>query len=215
MNGVYFGNIHSYDDLNLILAPFVPVPAEPQTNFLQIPGRNGLLDLTEANGEVKFNSREFVFTFTVAPGDTLTFDERVSVVSNALNGLRCKITIERDPDYYWEGRCAVSEYDQDKNIGQIVVSATVDPYKLKQNATVVSIVLSAEEQTVVLANSRMTVVPIIECTDDDTVVVFGDYSCTLDEGIHKVNAIRFVEGENVLKASGSGEITITYQEGAL
>lgn len=138
MNGVYFGNIHSFYDLNLILAPFTPTPAEPKLNFLEIPGRDGHLDLTEANGEVKYNSREFEFIFTVAPGDPLTFDERVSAVSNALNGLRCKITLDRDPDYYWEGRCAVSEYDQDKNIGQIVVTATVNPYKLKQNPTVVS-----------------------------------------------------------------------------
>ena len=214
MNGVTFGTIHSYHDLNLILAPFTPAPAEPKVNFLEIPGRNGLLDLTEANGEVKFNSRELVFHFTVAPGDTLTFDERLSAVSNALNGLRCKITLDRDPGYYWQGRCALTEYDQDKNIGQIEVTATVDPYKLKQNATVVSVALSAEEKTVVLANSRMTVVPTIECTGE-AVVTSGDAVYTLEAGKHRIPAIRFVEDENVLKLSGTGEITFTYQEGEL
>lgn len=214
MNGVYFGNIHSFYDLNLILAPFTPAPAEPKVNFLEIPGRDGLLDLTEANGEVKFNSREFVFIFSVASGDTLTFDERLSAVSNALNGLRCKITLDRDPDHYWQGRCVLSEYDQDKNIGQIEVTATVDPYKLKQNATVVSVALSAEEKTVVLPNSRMTVVPTIECTGACT-VTFGDAVYTLEAGKHRIPAIRFVEDENVLKLSGTGEITFTYQEGEL
>lgn len=214
MNGVYFGNIHSYYDLNLILAPFTPAPAEPKLNFLEIPGRDGHLDLTEANGEVKYNSREFVFIFTVAPGDTLTFDERVSAVSNALNGLRCKITLDRDPDHYWQGRCVLSEYDQDKNIGQIEVTATVDPYKLKQNVTEVSVALSAEEQIVVLANGRMTVVPTIECTEE-AVVTFGDAVYTLEAGKHRIPAIRFVEDENVLKLSGTGEITFTYQEGEL
>lgn len=214
MNGVYFGNIHSFYDLNLILAPFTPAPAEPKLNFLEIPGRDGLLDITEANGEVKFNSREFVFTFTVAPGDTLTFDERVSAVSNALNGLRCKITIDRDPDYYWIGRCVLSEYDRDKNIGQIEVTATVDPYKLKQNATVVSVALSTEEKTVVLANSRMTVVPAVECTGE-AVVMSGDAVYTLEIGTHRIPALRLVAGDNVLKLSGTGEITFTYQEGEL
>ena len=52
MNGVYFDDIHSYRDLNLILSPFTPTPAVPQTNLLQVPGRDGLLDLTEANGAV-------------------------------------------------------------------------------------------------------------------------------------------------------------------
>ena len=131
MKGVFFGNIHSFNDLNLFLSPFTPAPAEPQTNFLQVPGRDGFLDLTEANGEVKFNSRTFEIPFSVMPGDDLTFDERVSKVSNALNGLQCKITFERDPDFYWIGRCAVDKYAQDKKHGQVVIKATVNPYKLK------------------------------------------------------------------------------------
>lgn len=138
MKGVSFGDIHSYRDLNLILEPFTPTPAEPQTNFLQVPGRDGYLDLTEANGEVKFKSRVFSIPFTIAPGDNLTFDERVSMVSGALNGKQCNITFDRDPDYYWVGRLSVDKYARNKNIGQIVVKATVEPYKYKQSETAVS-----------------------------------------------------------------------------
>ena len=215
MKGVFFGEIHSYSDLNLILAPFTPAPAVPQTNLLKVPGRNGLLDLTEANGEVKFDSREFSFEFTVAADDDLTFDERLSAVSNALNGRKCKITLERDPDFYWLGRCAVDQYEQDKNIGKIVVKATVDPYKLKQSATVASVALSSEEKMVALENDRMSAVPVIECTDDGAVVGFGGKTYTLNAGTSKILDIRFVEGGNVLTLSGTGTITFTWQEGAL
>ena len=215
MNGVYFGEIHSYHDLNLILAPFAPTPAKAQTNLLKVPGRDGHLDLTEANGEVKYDSREFQFIFTIAPGDDLTFDERASKVASALNGLRCKITLDRDPDYYWSGRCVVDKYNQDKNIGKIVVKATVDPYKLKQSVTVAAIELSSEEQEVSMENGRMASVPSIECTDDGTTVVFGGNTHTLKAGTSKILDIRFVEGSNVLKLSGSGTITFRWQEGAL
>lgn len=215
MKGVYFGDLHSYNDLNLVLAPFTPTPAKPQTNFLKVPGRDGYLDLTEANGEVKYNSREFQFTFTVMPEDHLTFDERVSKVTDALNGLRCKITLDRDPDYYWLGRCAVDKYTQDKNIGKITVKATVNPYKLKQSATVVSVALSSDEKTVFLENGRMASVPSIECTNDNTVVVFDGSKYTLNAGTSKILDIRFVEGRNVLKLSGTGTITFRWQEGAL
>lgn len=215
MNGVYFGEIHSFYDLNLILAPFTPTPATPQTNFLTIPGRDGYLDLTEANGEVKYNSREFLFTFTVAPGDDLAFDERASVVANALNGLQCKIMFDRDLDYYWVGRCVVDKYTQDKNIGKIVVKATVNPYKLRQSESATSFVLSSEEQTVILENDRMASVPTIECTDDGANVVFGGNTYTLNAGASKILDIRFTEGSNVLKLSGSGTIIFRWQEGAL
>lgn len=215
MKGIYFGEVHSYKDLNLLLEPFTPTPAEPQTNLLKIPGRDGYLDLTEANGEVKFNSREFQFAFTIAPGDTLTFDERVSKVASALNGLRCKITLDRDPDYYWTGRCAVDKYAQNKNIGKIVVKATVDPYKLKQSETVATFDLSSDVQEVVLENGRMAAVPVIECTADGTTVAFCGKEYALNAGTSRILDIRFVEGSNVLKLSGTGTITFKWQEGAL
>ena len=215
MNGVFFDNIHSYNDLHLILAPFTPTPATPKTNFLAVPGRDGHLDLTEANGEVKYNSREFLFTFTVAPGDAMTFDERASMVANALNGLRCKITLDRDPNFYWVGRCVVNKYTQNKNIGRIVVKATVEPYKLRQSETVASFVLSAEEQTVILENDKMASVPVIECTGGGVVVVFGGNTYTPNPGASKILDIRLAEGRNVLKLSGSGTITFRWQEGAL
>lgn len=215
MKGVYFGEIHSYNDLNLILAPFTPAPAQPQTNFLKVPGRDGSLDLTEAHGEVKYNSRDFQFLFTVHPDDGMTFDDKVTQVSNALNGKRCKITLDRDPEYYWVGRCVVDKYAQKKNQGQITVKATVDPYKLKQSATVHAVALSSSEQTILLENGRLPVVPLIECTDDDTTITFGSTTIKLNAGTHKVLNIRFVEGFNELTVKGTGTITFTWQEGEL
>lgn len=215
MKGVHFGNIHSYNDLNLILAPFTPTPAEPQTNFLQVSGRDGSLDLTEAHGEVKYNSREFIFIFTINPLDEKTFDEKVSQVSNALNGRQFRITLDRDPEYYWFGRCVVNNYAQNKRIGQIEIKATVNPYKLKQSATVVSVALTSSEQSIALENGRMAAVPTIECTDDGVEVTFGDNTYVLNAGRHKVLGIRFVEGYNALKLTGSGTITFTWQEGEL
>lgn len=215
MKGVYFGEIHSCNDLNLILAPFTPAPAEPQTNFLKVPGRDGSLDLTEAHGEVKYNSRDFSFTFTINPADEMTFDEKVSQVSNALNGKQYKITLDRDPDYYWFGRCVVDKYAQNKRLGQITVKATVNPYKLKQSETVAVVSLDSSEQTISLENGRMAVVPIIECTDDDTSVSFAGNIFKLSAGTHKILNIRFVEGFNVLILKGTGTITFTWQEGEL
>lgn len=215
MNGVYFGEVHSYHDLKLLLAPFAPSPAKPQTNFLKVPGRDGSVDLTEANGEVKYDSRDFTFTFYMIPNDDLTFDERFSKVNDALNGLRCRMTLDRDPEYYWLGRCEVNKYTQDKNVGKIVVKATVEPYKLKQSATVVPVALSSSAETVFFENGRMPSVPVIECTNDGAEIVFEGNTYTLKAGANKILDIRFKEGSNALTLSGSGTITFTYQEGAL
>jgi hypothetical protein len=215
--GIYFDNIHSYYDLDLFLSKDgVEIsPAEPKTVYVDVAGGDGSLDLTEAFGEVKFNDRECTFTFTVNPASDMTFEEKKTQVSNALNGKKCKITLDKDADYYYTGRCAVNEYSQDRRLLQIVVSATVKPYKLKQNKTIATYTLTEKEQTVVLKNGRKSVVPEITCTNDNTVVVFGNVTETLSAGTHKILDIYLKEGSNILKLSGSGTITFKYQEGEL
>ena len=184
--GIYFDDIHSFNDLNLILAPFVPEPAEPKTNYIDIAGGDGSLDMTEALGEVKYKDRVFSFTFTIKPSDNMTFDEKVSQVSNALNGKKCKITFDRDPEYFWDGRCIVEKYAQDRNLKQISVKATVRPYKIKQDETVVSFGLTTKGKEITLRNGRKSVVPEITCTNDNTVVVFGSITQNLSAGTHRI-----------------------------
>ena len=206
---------HSFRDLNLILAPFVMPPAKPKTSLLEIEGMDGSLDLTEANGETKYYDREPQFTFTVFPGDDLSFEERQTAVSNALNGQRCKITLDKDADYYWIGRCTVNEYLCDRRLCQIVITATVAPYKLLQTETIVSFELSDTEQSVILENRRKAVVPVITCTDETT-ITFGDVTKTLTEaGTYKVLDFQLKQGNNTFTLSGNGEVTFTYQEGDL
>ena len=215
VNGVHFDDIHSYDDLNLFLAPFVIAPAEPKTSYVDIPGGDGSLDMTEAHGEVRFKDREFTFTFTVNPAETMTFDEKVMQVSNALNGKKCKIVLDRDADYYWQGRCEVNHYVQDRNLKQIVVIARVNPYKYKKDVTNVSFELTGEEKTITLYNGRKSVVPEITCTNKNTTIVFGSVEAMLGAGTFKVLDIYLKEGENTLKVSGTGTISFKYQEASL
>lgn len=214
--GIRFGEIHSYHDLNLILAPFTLTPAKPKTSYIDIPGGDGSLDLTEALGEVKFDNRDFTFTFSVNPSDEMTFDEKVMQVSNALNGKKCNITIDRDPDWYWVGRCTVDQYAQDRNLKKIVIKATVHPYKLKQTVTVATYTLVADvPQVVVLKNNRKSVVPEITCGANNMVVEANYLTKNLSAGTHKILDFQLVEGNNVFKLSGSGSISFKYQEGAL
>lgn len=145
MNGIWFDDVHSWYDLNLVLAPVEIPPAIPKTNFVDIPGGNGSADLTEALGEVKFKDRDCKFTFTVFPYED--FEEKKRVISNLLNGKRCKITLDKDPHYYWIGRCSVNDYASDRNLHKIVVSAKLAPYKLRLKPTVVSVDFEKELHT--------------------------------------------------------------------
>lgn len=213
--GVYFGDIHSFHDLNLILSSVVISPAKPKLNLLDIPGGDGSLDFTEAHGETKYNDRECSFVFTVNPAETMPFEDKKTQVSNILNGTRRKITLDKDSCYYYDTRITVDDYLQDGNLKQITITGTAKPYKLKQNETIVEVGLTEDEQEVFLTNGRKSAVPIITCTDDDTIIVFGGYTIEASAGTHKYLNICLKQGNNPVKVSGSGTITFRYQEGEL
>lgn len=216
--GILFGNIHSFYDLNLILSSVHIAPAYPKTSYVDVPGADGSIDTTEVHGEVKFHDRTHNFTLTMNPAGDLSeaaWEEKKTEVSNLLNGLACKITLDKDPDYYWQGRCVVDEYKSNKRVRQFVISATVRPYKLKQSETVVSFAVSSTEKTVTIRNGRKSVCPVIECTDDNTKITFGNATFALMAGSHKITDIMLVHGDNELKLSGSGTVTFRFQEGDL
>lgn len=211
MKGIRFDGIHSYDDLNLVLSVVEIPPAMPKTNYVDIPGGDGSVDLTEALGEVKFKDRECAFTFTVFPQDN--FEEKKKAVSNLLNGKRCKIALDKDPGYYWQGRCSINEYASDKNLHKIVVGAVVAPYKLKNAQTVVT-VAAGSSVAKTLVNGRKTVVPTITCTATATIVLGGN-TYTLNAGTHSISNIELKQGENRVIVTSASPVTFTYQEGDL
>lgn len=214
-NGIYFDDVHSYDDLFLVLSEKDIPPAAPKTTYIDIPGADGSLDLTEAHGEVKYKDRDCKFVFTMHPSDKTDFEEKKTEISNLLNGRICKITLDTDADYYYHGRCTVSDYLQDKNLKQFVITAKVNPYKQKQDVTAVTVALSETAKTVHLSNGRRFVVPFIECTNNNTVVVFGNTTFNLNAGTHKLLDIRLKDGINAVTVSGTGTVTFRYQEGEL
>lgn len=216
--GVLFDNIHSFYDFGLILSAVDIPPAAPKTTYIDIPGGDGSIDLTEALGEIKFSDRVLKFSFAMNPAGDLSetaWEERKTLISNYLNGRLCKITLDKDSDFYWVGRCSVESYASQKRLRQIVISATVRPYKFRQSETIRSYTLTSTAQTIVLRNGRKSVCPVITCTGSDTTVVFDSKTYKLSAGTHKFLNIRLTEGNNRLTISGSGQITFTYQEAEL
>lgn len=222
MKGVKFGDIHSWNDLDLILEPFVIPPAIPKTNLLDIPAGDGSLDLTEALGVIRYHDREFVFNFTVNPLSKMTFEEKITQVSNALNGRAFNIMLDKDPDWYWEGRCIVNEHSQNKMIGKIVVKAIVRPYKLRPEIARHTLSFKSFDTTVtVVNNGRKTVVP--ELSFENVPVEF-----TLEGKRYKVTKIdtkvipdfQLKEGDNEIvlhgfTGYGSAKVRLAFREGAL
>lgn len=213
MKGVRFGNYHSYNDWGLILqSKEIKAPA-PKINQIEIEGGDGVLDLTDFFGDVKYKNRSLSFQFVKACISQDEYFLLFSQVQNAVHGRIMNIILDDDPANYYRGRVSVNEWKSEKNIGTVVIEVDADPYKYKLNETVVSRVVSGSS-TIILANSRKRVVPSIT-TDAEFTIAFGTYSGTFSAGTFTIPELELTEGNNTVTVTGTGNISFRYQEGGL
>ena len=213
--GTDFGGIHSHRALNLIQQKVDVQPAEPKLNLIEVPGADGSIDKSELpGGRLNYNDRTVTWTFALYPGTS--WDAKHRQVSNALNGKRCKITLDTDPGYYFTGRLIVKKYNTDKALRQITVEATCSPWLLKQEPTTVTKALSADFTAIHLPNEKKPAIPTIETTVPAT-IRWNNATIDVPAGSFSSLNIELQEGDNLLEAlsADGGTITVIYQEGSL
>lgn len=213
MNGVLFGDIHSYDNLSLILNSKEIAAPSPKTDTLDVPGADGEVDFTEYFGAVKYKNRKLSFDFsTIVPRSE--FMELFSTIQNALHGKKMHIILDDDSSFYYVGRLTCDKWKANKRIGTIKIEADCEPYKYKLNETIVSETIGSNPVQINCSNLRRNVVPTF-VLDAEMQITFKDSTYTLSAGTFQVPEIEFVEGINTLNVSGAGNIQIKYQEASL
>lgn len=214
-NAVLFGNYHSYNDFHLILSQKTIGTPSPKTETIDIPGGDGVLDLTEFFGEVKYNNRPLTFEFsTIIPPEQ--FMPLFKIVQNALHGKKMPIILTEDPEWYYFGRISVSEWKADRNIGKLTIDCDCEPFKYKLSNTVISKAVSGTE-SIVLTNSRKRAVPEVKIESESGIqIVYRDSNIwDLGSGTYILPELELVEGENTVTVTGTGTITFTWLEGSL
>ena len=104
-------------------------PPALKRKTLDIPGKNGTLDLTETlTGYPVFEQREGSIEFIVM-NDYWEWQEAYSAISDFLHGQRMKIFPEDDPEYFYEGRMTVNQWKSDKYYSLIILDYFLDPFK--------------------------------------------------------------------------------------
>lgn len=214
MKGITFGNLHTYDDLNLILSKKEIGSPAVKTKKVDVEGADGELDLTEFFGEPKYENVRHKFEFsTIIP--QAMFITQFSDIKNALHGKKLKIILDDEPGAYYVGRLFVSSFTDEKGIGKVTIEADCEPWKYKAALTVIRQAIT-EAATITLANARKRAVPEVRIeTDDKLRLTFGFNVWDLGAGSYTLPELELVAGENVVEVTGAGTITFTYQKGDL
>lgn len=213
MKGVKFGNYHSYYEWGLILSEKEIGSPEPKVNQIEIEGSDGVLDLTDFFGGVKYKNRSLSFTFSkmgIVPDGFLAL---YSLVQDLLHGKKMQVILDDDPNHFYYGRVTINEWKSNKNIGEIVIEVDAEPFKQEMYETVVRQTVSSNAN-IVLANSKMPVVPTITTTSE-FLISFGGYNDSYSAGTFTIPELELGEGDNNIYVEGTGTITFSYRKGRL
>ena len=236
MNGVTFGDKHSYRDWGLILKSRpVLSPQSKKTLYIDIPGSDGVLDLTESlTGDVKFENRTITCEFNVIDSRK-RWSNIYSEILDYLHGQRIKIILDEDPTYYYVGRFQVNEWKSDKVTSLITIEGNVEPYKLEICSSLddwewdsfnfeTGIIRQwkdltvGDSLTITVVGTRKTVVPsfIVQSNDGSGMTVtFDGRTYNLSDGVNRVVNINIKQETQTLVFTGNGTVSIDYRGGRL
>lgn len=131
-----YGNIkrNTWDNWHLIPVTR-PVMAQPTPayNYVEIPGADGSMDLTDyLIGRPTYSDRQGTFEFYVA-NDYGNWESRRAEIASFLNGSKMKVYLEDDPQHYYEGRFFFKSWTPDASHSKVTIEYRVKPYRYLVN----------------------------------------------------------------------------------
>lgn len=134
---------HTWDDWH-ILSKERPIFAPPdvKTNYVDVPGGHGSLDLTESLTKYPlYNNRSGSFTFLIMndyekdghyvyeSNDQGRWAERYSEIMEYLHGKYLYAVLDDDPNWFYKGRFSVDNLANGDTWSEITINYEVNPFK--------------------------------------------------------------------------------------
>ena len=213
MKGVKFGEYHTYDDFGLILSKKTIGTPSPKREVIDIAGSDGVLDLSEFFGEVKYNNRELSFTFSTPNMEPTEYLKLYSSVMEKLHGRKLQVILDDEPDVFYYGIVSVNEWKSERRIGTIEIEVDAEPFK--QEIGVSSFMQNVKSNAnISIYNNRKPVVPTIT-SNAEFLISFGGFNEIYPAGTFTIPELELKEGFNQIYLEGTGSITFTYRRGWL
>lgn len=229
---------HTYDDWGLYITntDYIKEPKQ-YTKYIEIPGRNGLLDVSETiSGRQIYTSREIRIDLA-GVRDKKNWDSVVSELRNRINGRVCKIIFDNDPGYYWRGRIEINDFESILNKGSMTIEVpTADPYKYAVLSstepwlwdpfnfetdiiTYIGAITISGSGSVTLPHGHMPTTPdfvVSNKTSGTFKVTYDGDTYDLTAGTNRIPSIMVGGDEDVtLTFTGSAKVEIVYRSGSL
>lgn len=229
---------HTLDDWGFALGNnnYIGEP-EAETSYISIPGRNGMLDVSNAiTGRTTYKKRELSFSLG-GIRERNSWDSIISDIRNKINGKICRIILDNDETFFWKGRVFVEDFDRMRDLGQFKLSVPdADPYKYNVDTsadpwkwdpfnflngiiTFMSEIHISGSGSVDIASGNMYVSPefVVENMESQTfTVTYKGKTYSLSEGTTRIPPILVNGAEKVtLTFTGTADVSVIYRGGSL
>lgn len=136
MNGVSFDGVHSYNDLHLVLTEAEIGLPEVKTSYLEIPGADGDLDLTETlTGAACYGNRELKLTFQAPVKlNAVSWSALLASLTATLHGQKKQIVFDDDTGWAYRGRCAIDSFGVSRWNREVKIICNCEPYQISTEA---------------------------------------------------------------------------------
>lgn len=128
------GGANTYNRWHLIPTsrPVINPPTFKK-NTIDLPGANGILDLSTAlTGYPLYDNRTGSIEFLVEPDHEETWQYIYTDIMESVHGKDLVTTMEEDPGWYYDGRWTVNQWKSDKRYSLITLDYDLKPYKRRQ-----------------------------------------------------------------------------------
>ena len=208
---------NTWYDWRLILTGKSLTPPEAKTNYVNIDGMSGTLDLSESlTGEVTYSDRTVSASFWTSEGSRKDREDMLRKIISNLHGKKVKIIEPDDPDHYFLGRVKVNGIKNILSYSEFTIEATCEPWRYAINDSVRRADVNSETVTdlVIRNNGVKTLYPEITVTGS-VKITYDGMTTALTDGTYKISDLRLRQGVNIVGVSGTGSVAFTYKEADL
>lgn len=208
---------NTWYDWDLVLTAKDITPPEPKTNYVNIDGMSGTLDLSESlTGEIMYEDRTVLASFWTNEGSYKDRERLLREIVSTLHGKKIKIIEPDDPDHYFYGRVKIKSQKNILPYAEFSIECICDPWRYKLNESVRRVDVNSQTvtETIINNNGVKSLNPEIIVTGSVNIIYDG-VKTPLTTGSYKISDIRLRRGVNIIGVSGNGSVTFKYREGDL
>lgn len=208
---------NTWYDWRLVLTAKDVTPPEPKTNYVDIDGMSGTLDLSESlTGEITYKDRTVTATFWTSEGSFKGRAALLKEIVTALHGKKIKIIEPDDPCHYFYGRVKVKSSKNILPYAEFSIEATCEPwrYSLEDITRTVEVDSMSVTNAVIHNNGVKTLCPVITVTGSVN-IIYNGVKTPLSAGTYKISDVKLRQGVNVIGVSGHGSASFSYKEADL